>query len=386
MIQAASHAGGSIMMIAGEASGDLHGAQVVKALRAEAPNIEIFGIGGRKMEAAGAKILIQAETLAVVGITEALANASLLLKALRKVRQWIKQRRPDLLLLIDFPDFNLKSASFAKKMGIPVLYYISPQIWAWRSGRVRKIKRLVDKIAVILPFEEKFFRDHGVPATFVGHPLLDQMPPPKGPAPLPVVNRPIIGLLPGSRRAEVTRLLPPMLEAAVKVTGRLPGSRFLMSHAPSVPDSATNAILADCHKQLDLEIIRGPVSQVFNRCHLVVAASGTVTLEAAINQVPLIIVYKVSPVSYRLGRLLINVDKIGLVNLIAGRTIAPELIQEQVNGANLAEHIIAMIENPERLEKARRQLAEVKAALGKPGAARRVARMAVELLEQKNAA
>ncbi len=386
MIQASSQVDGSIMIIAGEASGDLHGAQVIKALQKTAPGIKVFGIGGRKMEAAGAQILIPAETLAVVGITEALSNASRLLRALRKARQWLSQRRPDLLLLIDFPDFNLKTASFAKKLGIPVLYYISPQIWAWRSGRVRKIKKLVDKIAVILPFEEKFFRKHGVPATFVGHPLLDQIRNEPGPAPVPAENQPAIGLLPGSRQAEVARLLPPMLEAAVKVSGQLPGLRFLLSQAPSVPGSATGSILADYHGKLNLEIVKAPVSHLFDRCQLVVAASGTVTLEAAIYQIPLIIVYKVSPVSYLLGRLLINVRQIGLVNLIAGRTIAPELIQQQVNGANLAKHILEFMANPQRLELARRQLAEVHTALGKPGAANRVAQMALELLEQNNAA
>ncbi len=384
MIQAPSQVNGSIMIIAGEASGDLHGAEVIKALQKAAPDIEVFGIGGRQMAAAGARILIPAETLAVVGITEALSNAPRLLKALRCARQWIRRRRPDLLLLIDFPDFNLKTAAFARKQGIPVLYYISPQIWAWRSGRVHKIKKLVNKIAVILPFEEKFFRQHGVPATFVGHPLLDQVRDKTGPGPVPAQKGRTIGLLPGSRRAEVARLLPAMLEAALKVTGRFPEARFLLSRAPSVPRAITDPILADYHGKLDLEIMKGPVSRVLDRCQLVVAASGTVTLEAAIHQTPLIIVYKVSPVSYWLGRLLINVEQIGLVNLIAGRTIAPELIQGQVNGSELAKHILEFIQNPRRLEQARSQLAEVRTALGKPGAAGRVARMAIELLEQKD--
>ncbi len=376
---------GSIMMIAGEASGDLHGARVVEALKQIAPQVDVFGIGGRRMKAAGAHIMIEAESLAVVGITEALANASRLLHALRSARQWIRSRKPDLLLLIDFPDFNLKTAAFAKKAAVPILYYISPQVWAWRSGRVRKIKKIVDKIAVILPFEEDFFKRHGVPATFVGHPLLDNQSIPAQ-ACVPDPAQPTIGLLPGSRQAEVIRLLPPMLEAAAIVTQSLPAVRFLLSQAPSVNAYETNALVNSFRQQINIEVVNGPVKQVFQSSQLAVAASGTVTLEAAIHQAPLIIVYKVSPLSYMLGRLMINVNHIGLVNLIAGRPVVPELIQKQVNGPNLASHILDFFNNPQRLEKARQDLSSVHKALGKPGAAKRVARMALDLMEKHHAA
>jgi len=316
-----------VMIIAGEASGDQHGARVVAALRRKVPDIFIFGIGGKALKAAGVRILVDAATLAVVGITEVIAKLPNLLRGWRCARRALRELRPDLLILIDFPDFNLKVAAAAKKAQIPILYYISPQIWAWRTGRVRKIGSLVDHMAVILPFEEKFYKGHGVPVTFVGHPLLDASLPPLQPArpaddPSPLT----IGLLPGSRDGEVARLLPVMLEAAALIESRGRDVRFIVSQAATVADSFFRKVLGRQPHPESLAVDAGPVDRIFTRCDLIVAASGTVTLEAAIAGIPMVIVYRVSPLSYRLGRLLIRVRHIGLANLILDEALVAELV------------------------------------------------------------
>jgi lipid-A-disaccharide synthase len=368
---------GPMMIIAGEASADLHGANLVGALRRRCPDLACFGIGGPALRAAGVKILVEASSLAVVGITEVALKANTLVNALRLARQALARRRPALLVLIDFPDFNLMLAKTARRLGIPVLYYISPQIWAWRPGRIRTIAARVDHMAVILPFEAPLYRRYGVPVTFVGHPLMDAAPawtssPPDGP--------PRVGLLPGSRDREIERHLPVMLEAAMQVGHRRPEVRWSVSLAPGIDPALVRGIVEARGAADRVRTVSGGAGAILTTSTLVVAASGTVTLEAAIAGTPTVIVYKVSPLSHRVGRALIRVPFIGLANLIAGAPVVPELIQDQADADHVASHIQALLDDPARRARMRTALREVRRQLGPPGAAERVAAIAWRML------
>jgi lipid-A-disaccharide synthase len=326
-----------VAIIAGEASGDLHGAKLIKAMQKKKPALFYCGIGGSALKQAGVRILVDASELTVVGITEVFAKLPGILKGMGTIKKLLKSLKPDLLILIDFPDFNLHIAATAKKLGIPVLYYISPQIWAWRRGRVKRIGRLVDRMAVILPFEEQFYTENHVAATFVGHPLLDN--------PLPTADQIIssggqgqvtIGLMPGSRDSEISRHLPVMLDTAHILKDRLKQAIFIISHAPSVARQQIEMIVAEHAGRMEIEIISEGVETVFERSDLLVAASGTVTLQAAIHGTPMVIIYKVSPVSFLLGRAMVRVPHIGLVNLVAGQELVPELVQNAASAQNIA--------------------------------------------------
>lgn len=366
------------MIVAGEASGDMHGAKLAESLYAQNQRVELFGIGGDRMASAGVRIEVDAHRLAVVGITEVLVKMPQILDGMRTAKRLIAEEAPDLLILIDFPDFNLHLAAFAKKRAVPVLYYISPQIWAWRQGRVRKIRRLVDHMAVILPFEEAFYRRHRVPVTFVGHPLMDQYQGvPLQPPPANRVQATTIGLLPGSRDSEVRKLLPPML-AAARLIGQRQKVRILLSQAPSVDPNLVGRLIGD--PDIAVTLFRGDTARLLQEAALVIVASGTSTLEAAVHQTPMIIIYKVSPLSYQLGKALIRVPHIGLVNLIAGKRIAPELIQQAASPAGIAAHALALLNNPHLMDGMKGALAEVTRRLGNPGASDKVARIAWELV------
>jgi lipid-A-disaccharide synthase len=367
-----------IMIVSGEASGDMHGAKLAESLYAQGNPIELFGIGGERMRSAGVRIEVDAHRLAVVGITEVLAKLPQILDGMRTAKRLVTDEKPDLLILIDFPDFNLHLAAFAKKHAIAVLYYISPQIWAWRQGRVKKIRRLVDHMAVILPFEETFYRQHGVPVTFVGHPLMDHHHAPHDRRDCTTGEKGVtIGLLPGSRDSEIEKLLPLMLSAA-KLIGQRVNVRFLLSQAPSVNPSLIHRLTKElCFAG---EIVNGKTDALLRQATLVIVASGTTTLEAAIHQTPMIIIYRVSPLSYQLGRALIKVPHIGLVNLIAGKRLAPELIQHDASPGKIARQALGLLADPEKLNQMKDGLAEVTRRLGKPGASDAVAEIARGLL------
>ncbi len=373
-----------IMIVAGEASGDLHGAHLMRAMQQRHPALDFHAIGGPLMQAAGACILFQSSRLSVVGITEVLSKLNEIARGLRTARKFLKETPPDLLILIDFPDFNMHLAGVAKKYCIPVLYYISPQIWAWRQGRVQKMKKIVDHVAVILPFEEQFYREHHVPATFVGHPLLDHAV--KKPFSMPphhsfVPEAPVVGLLPGSREGEIRRHLPTMLTAARKIQAQRRDVRFIVPLAPSIDTRWVETCITPCRSILNIEVDPEGAVSMFGRCDLIVTASGTVTLEAAIAGVPMIIIYKVSPVSYRLAQTLIQVEAIGLVNLIAGRKVVPEFVQNEANPETIADSVALMLNDPERLENIRADLSQVRKKLGGSGASGRTAEIALQLLK-----
>ncbi|MGD9331785.1 MAG: lipid-A-disaccharide synthase [Desulfobacterales bacterium] len=367
-----------MMIVAGEASGDMHGAKLADALYAHGDHLTLFGIGGDRMRSAGVRIDVDARQLAVVGITEVFAKLTEILRGLRIAKHLIVAEKPDLLILIDFPDFNLHLAAFAKKRGVSVLYYISPQIWAWRRGRVQKIKRLVDHMAVILPFEETFYRQHAVPVTFVGHPLMDRYTARPVRSVKGAADRlSVVGLMPGSRDSEVRKLLPLMLAAARKIRQRKK-VRFLLSRAPSVCADLVNGYL----KEFDVAvtIFNGPTENLLGQVDLIIVASGTSTLEAAIHATPMIIVYRVSPLSYRVGKALIKVPHIGLVNLIAGKRAVPELIQHEASPEQIARQTLTLLGDPDKMKRMKDDLAEVSRRLGAAGASDKVAKIGWALL------
>ena len=367
------------MIIAGEASGDHHGAKLVKAMQKKNPHLSFFGIGGHLLREARVETFADASELAVLGITEAFSRIRKILRVLSAAKEMLRNRKPDLLILIDLPDFNLRVAACAKRLGIPVLYYISPQIWAWRQGRVRIIQERTDHMAVILPFEESFYRRHGVKATFVGHPLLDKeflhsdrekdFTAPR-----------VVGLLPGSREGEIRKLLPVMLKSAQILQKKIPEIRFVLSHPPSISRNFLQEILEPYQQDLPLEINIG-TEPVFEKCHFAIAVSGTVTLETALAGIPMVIIYKVSPVSYLLGRLLIKVPCISLVNLISGRQLVPELLQDDANPQTIAKTVSTMMKDVPGLIRLRENLLFIRTRMGGSGASERTAEIALNLLK-----
>ena len=370
-----------MMIIAGEASGDKHGAKLVRSIKKQRQDTFLFGVGGQSMKAEGVRCIVDAETLSVVGLTEVISILPTVFRAMGTVKKALSSLKPDLLILIDFPEFNFRVAAAAKKLGIPVLFYISPQIWAWRQYRVRKVKQVVDHMAVILPFEASFYRDHDVPVTFVGHPLLDGLPAnlPR-PAAESALQQPVIGLLPGSRAKEVSSLLPVMLDAARMIQQKLPAAKFIVSCSASINTDQVENIVGAFTSDLDIQVAREPVEAVFKQCHSLVAASGTVTLEAALQGVPTVIVYKVSPLSYWLGKRLIKVKYIGITNLIAQKELQPELIQDDASPAGIAEKMVSMMRDLDGLRQGEAELMRIRDLLGGAGASDRVARITLDLV------
>ena len=370
-----------VAILAGEASGDQHGAKLVSAMQKKTPTLFFCGMGGDALRRAGVRIVVEAAELTVVGITEVFVKIPAILRARAKIKKLLISLKPDLLILIDFPDFNLHIAAVAKKLDIPVLYYISPQIWAWRQGRVKRIRQLVDHMAVILPFEQRFYKEHNVPVTFVGHPLLDANLSADGPiSQANSSDKTVIGLVPGSRDIEVIRHLPVMLDSANILTERLGQVKFIISHAPSVERKRIQAVIEGHHLRAKVEVISDGVEKVFEGSDAIVAASGTVTLQAAIYGIPMVIIYKVSAVSAWLGKALIRVPNVGLVNLVAGRELVPELLQENATGDNIAQAIQNMLKDKEKLNHLKHQLIALRDMLGGGGASERVADLALKML------
>jgi lipid-A-disaccharide synthase len=338
------------------------------------------------MRQAGANLILDSSLLAVVGITEVFEKIGNLLGAYRQLKQFIITSHLSLLILIDFPDFNLLLARLAKKIRLPVLYYISPQVWAWRSGRVKKIADRVNKMAVILPFEVPIFLNAGLDVEFVGHPLLDLVGLNQQGSSSRVAEEwkgdPLITLLPGSRTKEVRSLLPHMMRAAEIIRENRPGAKFILALAPGFSLEQAKGILT--YSAVPLTIVQGETYRAIRAADLVLAASGTATLETAILNKPMVILYQVSPLSYWIGKALVKVRWIGLVNIVAGRRVVPELLQESAQGEAIAAEAIKILEDEPYRKEMLQGLAEVRAKLGTPGAGARVAKMALEMMEKGN--
>jgi lipid-A-disaccharide synthase len=370
------------MLVVGEASGDAHGAQLVEALHKRDAALKIYGVGGEQLQRTRFEALIDVATLTGMGLVELVGNLGSIWRAYLLLKSALKERRPNLLILIDFPDFNLRLAKLAKSLRIPVLYYVSPQIWAWRKGRVRQIARWVDHMAVIFPFEAAFYEKHGVKATFVGHPLLESVKAGSDrAATLSKIGldptKPVIALLPGSRHGEVSRHLPVMREAALRMSGQS-GIQFFCVCASTI-DAAEVASMLN-HPQLPIPIVQNDRYEAIHAADLVWTASGTATLETALLARPMIIVYRLSWLTFMIARLLVRVEHIGMVNLIAGERLVPELVQNDVNPERLMAETRALLNNAEARSRITKKLTELRERLGGPGAADRVADLALALM------
>ena len=373
-----------VLIVAGEASADLHGSHLVAALKRLDPGLTFWGIGGSQLQEAGVRILFNSSDLAVVGLTEVFSRLATLTRAYLTLKGLLRKERPALLILMDYPDFNLRLARAAKRFHVPVLYYISPQVWAWRKGRVETIRRCVDRMAVILPFEKGFYQERGVHVEHVGHPLLEEIPEglkakqTRGELGLEQAS-PVLALLPGSRKEEVANLLPVMIEAAEKIRSKHPGLKCLLPRASTIPSEWLEVILR--RFSLDVQVTQGDVHRVLKASDLALVASGTATLEAAILETPMVIVYRVSPLSYWIGRRVISVPFIGLVNLVAGEEVVPELIQGDVTPERLAQEALHILEHDDRRNDMVRKLGVLKTMLGQGSASERTARIALEVME-----
>jgi lipid-A-disaccharide synthase len=370
------------MLVVGEASGDIHGAQLVEALLRRDPTLNIFGVAGERLRQTKFEALYSVSKLTGMGLVELVGNVRSLWQALTLLRRALRQRKPSLLVLIDFPDFNLRLARLAKALKVPVLYYVSPQVWAWRRRRVRQIARWVDRMAVVFPFEVPFYEAQGVKVTFVGHPLLDAVDVREGRdttlARLGLDgDKPVVALLPGSRRREVEYHLPVMLEAVARWR-RDQQVQFLCVRASTIDRASLCAILD--RAAFRIPIIEEQRYEAVKASDLVWAASGTATVEAALLLKPMIIVYRVSWITYWLARLLVRVDHIGMVNIIAGKRIVPELVQADFKAERLVQESRRLLSDRDRVAAIVDDLSQLREKLGKPGAAERVADLALSMI------
>ena len=375
-----------ILIVAGETSGDLLGAHLVKAVLPMDPGLRFYGVGGKHLRSMGTDVIFDSSELAVVGIVEVFSRLHSNYRAFRWLKRSLERDKPALVVLVDFPELNLRLAKEAYKRKIPVFYYISPQVWAWRRGRVKKIAKLVHKLVVILPFEVPFYRQRGIDCEFVGHPLIDIVKPHLSKEAAHDIfrldkDKRTIGLLPGSRREEVQNLLPVLLKGAHLLLRDFPNLQFIIPLAPAIDRFEVEKYVADSN--LDIRVVGEYIYDVLNVCDFVITASGTATLEAAIMRTPMIIVYKVSFLSYLVGRLLVKVKSIGLVNLIAEKRIVPELIQGQASPINIFNEASKMLKNPHLLSVIRGELDNVKEQLGAPGTSQRAAQILYRVIHQR---
>jgi lipid-A-disaccharide synthase len=356
----------------------MHGAKLIQALQDQAPGIRCLGMGGPQMRAQDFQALFRAEELAIVGLTEAISKLPKVLMLYKRIKQALHKEQPQALVLIDAPDFHFHLAKIACNMDIPVYYYISPQVWAWRKGRVKFLQKHVRKILCILPFEKDFFAVHGIDVEFVGHPILQQMEG-AGLENIPAQEE-TIGLMPGSRKKEISSLLPAFVSAARIIKEKRPGFRFKLIQAPGVSQAKIQEFWP---QDLPCEII--PFAQRYphiKSCQLVLTASGTASLECALLQVPALVAYRLSWISYLVGKLVIQVPYISIPNLVLSSTVYPELIQSAANGPELARYALYWLEQPEEMDRVKAQLAKLQAMLGSAQASQASARIILEEMQE----
>ena len=372
---------GTIMLSAGETSGDLHGSTLCRALRELDPALRLIGMGGARMAAAGMEVVADPTAHAVVGTSEAVGRVPALYRAYRALVHRLREDRPRVLVVIDFPEFNMRLARQARRAGVPVVFFIPPQVWAWRRRRVRLIARLATRVLAVFPFEPPIYEAAGVAVEFVGHPLLDVLPPglDRARARLGLGIEPdlsVVGLFPGSRREEIIRLLPAMLDAARRlVTLGAPTPRFALGLAPSVDRRLVEAQLATAERAggPPVEILEHRTYELMAAADAILIASGTATLEAALLGTPMVVCYRVSRFTELISRLLIRIPRISLPNIVAGRDVVPELLQSEVTGTRLAQEVRRLLVEPGAAAAQRATFAELRGRLGEPGVGRRAA-------------
>jgi lipid-A-disaccharide synthase len=365
----------SVFISCGEPSGDLYAGALVDQLRSLDPGLRATGFGGEKLRAAGATLVGDYRGLAVTGLVEALGVLPRSLAMYRRLVRAAREQRPDVFVAIDFPDFNFRLAGAMRRLGIPIVYYIPPQVWAWRTGRMRTLSVLARRILVIFPFEPEIYRRAGVPATFVGHPLVElastSRPREAFLADLALdPARPTLALLPGSRPNEVSQILQTLADALPRIVERIPRVQFVLARAPHLADELF-APLASANAHV--AVVENATDEVLASADAVVTASGTATVQAAIHECPMVIVYRVAPLTHAIGRRFVHVDTFGMVNLVAGERVAPELIQDGFTADAVADHAVRLLTDASARERAIAALREVKAKLGGGGASRRAA-------------
>lgn len=382
------------MISAGEASGDQHAAALFRELQKLIPGVEGIGMGGSAMREAGIELCFDSSGIGVIGLAEIARHYGEIRGALKLMQKTACGRKPDLLICVDYKEFNFRLAKAAKACGVRVLFYVSPQVWAWRPGRVKSYGRIIDHMAVIFPFELPFYEAYGVPATYVGHPLAGKVKPSMSrsdalkkygltDASANAQNnggsRPVIGLLPGSRANEIKRLMPVILESARRLSLEFPAARYLLFQAASVEDAAISAQLAGV-ADLDLQVIRGQDYDALQCCDAVITVSGTATLEIALLGIPMVIVYRLAPLSYWLGRLLVKVPFIGLPNILAGKGVVREFIQHEATHENIAGEIARILQDSSYAESQRQALLAIRDKLGDRNGSAELARLAADML------
>ncbi|HEY3445149.1 MAG TPA: lipid-A-disaccharide synthase [Myxococcales bacterium] len=377
-----------ILIVAGEASGDAHAGALMRELSARLPHAKFWGMGGPRMKEAGLEALYDAREISVMGFVEVLPKLLRILKVLRGLAKAAERRHPSLAILVDVPDFNLRLAKRLKKLAIPVAYYVSPMVWAWRPGRVRQIARDVDTMLCILPFEEAFYRERGVQARYVGSPVLDQVPAPATAQEFRArlgleFGRPTLALLPGSRETEVRRVLPTMIRAAMRIAAAKPGLQVVVPVAPTLDRSQVESAFAG--SGLAPKMIDGRAAEAVGASDAAIVCSGTAALEAGLMLRPFVVVYRVALLSGLIFKLFAKVAHVSLVNLLAGRTLVPELLQYDCTPAKVSAAVLRLLDEPAARESMVAGLAEVRSALGSPGASAQAAEAVVSLVRRLEA-
>jgi lipid-A-disaccharide synthase len=366
-----------ILIVAGEASGDLHGSSLIRELKNVNSHLQFFGIGGDRMRKEGMELIYHIDKLSIMGFFEVLKNLGLIRKVMKTMVKLAEERKPDLVVLIDYPGFNLRFAKKAKKMGIPVAYYISPQVWAWGGNRVKKMKGLIDKMIVIFPFEEDIYRNVGMDCEFVGHPLLEVVKPVLSKEDFQSKfdlrkNEILLGLLPGSRWQEVEKILPIMLESVQLLGSRIKNLRIMLGLAPTIEKEKVQTILNQFRKS-KIEIIENLTYDLMKHSDLLLVASGTATLESAILGTPFLVLYKTSFWTYLFAKSLVSIPNIALANVVAGKKIVPEYIQNKAVPKDIAEEMYDLLTNKQRYKSIQNELSLVKEKIGEQGASKKAA-------------
>ncbi|MBO5244856.1 MAG: lipid-A-disaccharide synthase [Selenomonadales bacterium] len=371
-----------VMFSVGEASGDLHGGRVARELKQNIPDIEMFGMGGQTMREAGVDICYDIADLGVIGVAEVIKNLPRFFKLRDDLGRLMDERKPDVVVVIDYADFNMRLAKVAKDKGIPVVSYISPSAWLWRKGRAKTVAKNTARVAAIFPMEAKVYEEAGANVTFVGHPLLDIVKPTRTKEEAyrhygADSASPIVLLLPGSRLQEINSLLPPMLEAAETIAQRIPNVQFYLPLAPTVPDELVAPMLERVN--INVNCTRDGVHDLMQIATMGIAASGTVTLEAAILEMPMVVVYKVAKLTYWIGRVVLDLPNYSLPNIVGGRRIVPELIQHEANPERIVSESMKLLEDDAYYRQMKEGLADVRRRLGEGGAVAKVARVIEEV-------